>query len=448
MNLTSALLKRILETGDFDTWSNVRKHYLPSEYHALYATIDKHCEIKHALPTFEELKLGVRDAQTRAKLFAVESIEVDADPVLLLDYVKNEYTQREILTQLEDYVEKSIAFETAEESIGHLHSIVTDVETKVDVKDPAETMERITLFESDEDLAKYVKLGLNTEYDNEIQFSPRDLIMIGGRRGAGKSVTCANLAVNMKNRGRSAIYFTIEMDSRSILQRCCSIDTGVPFSRLRIKNLSVSEWELVAKWWSDRREHSEYNYKQYLEDRDFDKLHLRLVREKLVASQIDVIYEPSLTMTKIQSEVDKRIARGDDIGLVVVDYLNKVKKSSFTNKPFDWIEQIEVATMLKENVAQAYEIPVVSPYQIDAGGEARFAKGILDPADAAFTMNTYSHSDACITFDCTKMRNAEMKGFTSEVDWSTLKIGPATALTPKQKEEASKKTDEEPNEAF
>ena len=55
-------------------------------------------------------------------------------------------------------------------------------------------MQRIELFEPEEDLAKYMKLGLNEEYDYEIQFSPRDLVMVGGRRGAGKSVICANIA--------------------------------------------------------------------------------------------------------------------------------------------------------------------------------------------------------------------------------------------------------------
>lgn len=446
MNLASALIKRIVETRDFDTWSNLRKHYLPVEYHSLFTVIDKHCEKQHSLPTFEELKLGIRDAQTRAKLFAIEVIEVDAEPSILLDYLKNEFTQREILTQLEFYIDKSIAFESAEESIDHLHQIIIDVETKVDVRDPGETMERITLFESDEELSRYIKLGLNAEYDISFQFSPRDLILIGGRRGAGKSVTCANMAVNVKNSGASALYFTIEMDSRNILQRCCSIDTGLPFGRLRNKSLSVDEWEVVAKWWCDRREHGDYHYKLYLEHRDFDKLHNGLIRETLVPNQIDVIYDPGLTLPKIQSEVDKRVSRGDNIGLIVVDYINKVRKSAMTSKPYDWTEQIDVAVGLKEKIAQEYDIPVVSPYQIDATGEARFAKGILDAADAAFVMDTHSKSDACITFECTKMRNAEEKGFTSTVDWATLKIGPESAKTPKEKEAEAKKSKEEPNE--
>ena len=39
-----------------------------------------------------------------------------------------------------------------------------------------------------------------------------------------------------------------------------------------------------------------------------------------------------------------------------------------------------------------------------------------------------------MTFECKKMRNGPIEDFSSEVDWRTLKVGPASTLTPKQKE--------------
>ena len=75
---------------------------------------------------------------------------------------------------------------------------------------------------------------------------------------------------------------------------------------------------------------------------------------------------------------------------------------------------------------------VFSPYQTDATGEARFAKGILDAADAAFTLETWDQEDDCITFNCTEMSSASKKSFTSTMDWETLKIRTETALTPKE----------------
>jgi hypothetical protein len=94
-------------------------------------------------------------------------------------------------------------------------------------------------------------------------------------------------------------------------------------------------------------------------------------------------------------------------------------------------------------MAQEYECTVFSPYQTDATGEARFAKGILDAADAAYALETWDQEDECITFNCVKMRAASMKSFSSVMDWETLKMGPDTALTPKEREASSHKTDED-----
>jgi len=398
------------------------------------------------MPSIEDLKLEIRDSNTREKLYAVEAVKVDVEPYMLLQYLKNEYTQKEILTSLEDYVENSVAFEDAQESVDHLHQIVLDIEDKVDLEEPQESMQRIELFEPEEDLEKYIPLGLNEEYDLDIQFSPRDLVMVGGKRGAGKSVICANIANNVYESGKSVIYFTIEMDSRSILQRCCAIATEVPFSRLRTKNLSVTEWEKVAGWWANRFVNGQDRLKEYKQHRDFEKFHqeLKTTCEILPTQQLNVVYDPSLTLAKIRAELDKKV-KAMNVGVIIVDYMNQVKRSNLpsrTGGQYDWTEQIEVSKALK-SMAQEYDCTVFSPYQTDASGEARFAKGILDAADAAYTLETYDHEDGCLTLNCVKMRSASMKSFTSTVDWESLKIGPETALTPQEKDDSTHKTGED-----
>lgn len=444
MNIASALIKQVITLRDFETWSYLRKEYLPAEYHTLHKIIDKHCENYHQLPSFDDLKLEIRHAQTQEKVYAIEAVDIDIDPSVLLQYLKNEYTQKEILNSLENYIDNSVLFADAEESVQELHQIVLDIEDKVDLETPTESMQRITLFEAEEEIGKYVGLGLNTEYDHEIKFSPRDLVLVGGRRGAGKSLTCANIANSVFESGRSAIYFTIEMDSRSILQRICSIATGVPYSRLRTKNLSVTEWEKVAAWWANRFQRGEERLQEYRQNRNFEEFHHSLTtkHELLPTQQLDVIYDPSLTLSKIRAELDKKV-KTINPGIIIVDYINQVKRSNLPSRggQYDWTEQIEVSKALKA-MAQEYECTIFSPYQTDATGEARFAKGILDAADAAYALETWEQEDACMTFNCVKMRSASMRSFTSTVDWETLKIGPETALTPKEKEGSSHKTDE------
>jgi replicative DNA helicase len=451
LNLASALIKQVLVEQDFETWAGLRQRYLPAEYHTLFKVIDSHCEHFHMLPSIEDLKYELRDAKTRDKLYAIESVEVDADPYQLLQYLKNEYTQKEIFTDLEDFVDNSVAFENAEEAVEHLHQIVIDIGDKVELEMPQESMQRIALFEDDLELDRYLSLGLNTDYDNEIQFSPRDLVLIGGKRGAGKSIVCTNIADGVYNNGKSVIHFTIEMDSRDILQRACSVAIGIPYSRLRTKNLSVTEWEKVAHWWASRFLRGQEKLKEYREHRDFDQFHYNLTNQcdLLPTQQLDVVYDPSLTLAKIRAELDKKVKSKLDVGVVIVDYINQVKRSALPNKggQYDWTEQIEVAKALK-TMAQDYNTTVVSPYQIDASGEARFAKGILDSADAAFTIEPYEQEDECISLNCVKMRSGPMRSFTSTMDWSTLKIGPDSAETPKEKEENTHGTGEEVNDVF
>ncbi len=451
MNLTSALLKQIITQEDFDTWSNLRENYLPSEYQTLYRVMSTHVKNFTQLPTFEDLKLSIRDRKLQEKVFAVEAVDVDVDAWILLEYLKNEYAQIEILDELDSFIEKTVAISAAEENVEALQQIVLDIGERVDLKPPEEDMSVINLFESEDEIKKYLPLGLNQDYDQKLKFSPRDLVLVGGRRGAGKTFTCVNIASNVYDQGRSSIYFTIEMDSRSILQRMCSVGTGVPVSRLLTRNLAESEWNQVAAWWAGRFEGGDSLLPEYYKSRDFDDLHSKLTKLKLTRDrQLDVIYDPALSLSRIRTELESRVSQ-TNVGVIIVDYLNQVRRHNAPSKTgqYDWTEQIEVSKTLK-SIAQEYEVPVFSPYQTDNTGEARFAKGILDAADAAFTIETWEQDDNCITFNCTKMRSARMEGFTSTMDWDTLKIGPESTLNPKEKDEvkSSMATGEEIHEAI
>lgn len=435
MNLASVLLKSIIANCDMDTWAASQKHYFPVEFSPVWDYLDSYVSTHSTLPSFPAANLAIRDANLRERFFALEKVdEVDIDGKTLLEYLKNEFTQIEIMNQLEKYLTNSIAMESASENIEGLQNIVLEVEGKVDLKDVNEDMRRMPLFEPEESLIRNVSLGLNAEYDRLQTFGPTELVLIGGKKGAGKSVTCANIASSMYEAGNSVIYFTIEMTPRAIMQRCCSISTGIPQKALRTRNLSVKEWETLAEWWSGRYEDGEKALRKYLSHRDFDKYHTELIAKPLREKQIDIVYAPSLSLGSIRTELDKKMARLKP-RVILVDYINQVKRSSIPNRmgQYDWTEQIEVSKALK-TFAQDYDVLMVSPYQIDTTGEARFAKGILDAADAAFTLETYYNKDRVkeniITFECAKMRNAEEKNFTSIADWDSLKFGPESASIP------------------
>ena len=435
MTLASALLHQILSNSEISVWTELKELYLPSEYKSLWKIINSHVDRYGNLPSFEDLKYEIRDSKLQEMVYAIESVETEIDAMTLLDYQKNEFTQNEILSQIDSFVDETIAFSTAEENLDSLQEIVVEVSEKVDTTPPHENMSKIELFDPEEEIGKFVTLGLNQEYDLDFSFSPKDLVLVGGRRGAGKSITCANLANNIYEKGRSALYFTIEMDSRQILQRICALGANVPVNRLQRKNLSQDEWNRVAKWWCNRYQGSEDLLTDFYSHRNFDELHSKLIRNPLREDkQIEIVYDPTLTIGKIDAVLKTKMNQLPDVGIIIVDYLNQVKRSLASGRQYEWTEQIEVSKTLK-SMAQEYETMVFSPYQTDATGEARFAKGILDAADAAYSLNAWSQEDSCMTFSCQKMRSAQMRDFTSEMDWETLRIGPTSVMNPEERQE-------------
>ena len=325
------------------------------EYRKIWKIVDKHVHKYHALPTFEDLKLEIRSRELQEKVFAIETVETDVPSELLLDYLKNQFTQNEILHRVENFVENQIAIGDARENIDLLQEIVVQVEDQVETSDDNESMETIELFDSEEDLAKFLPLGLNQEYDLDYTFSPKDLVVIGGQRGGGKSFTCCNVAVAAQQKQKSVLYFTIEMDSRQILQRVCAIATGVPTNRVKTKNLSPLEWDKVAEWWADRFDNGGEALTNYKGHRDFDKFHYELTRNPLADNpQIDVFYDPALTVAKVISTVRQKQAQLPDLGMVIVDYLNQVRRHNAPGRSgqYDWTEQIEISKSLKTTRAR------------------------------------------------------------------------------------------------
>ena len=438
MTLESALLKQLLANGDFETWNGLKEHYFPEgEYRKLWRIVDKHVHKYNDLPSFEDLKLEVRSRDLQEKIYAIETVETDVPSIILLDYLRNQFTQSEILSKIENFVDTQVAISDARENIDLLQEIVVQVEDSVDTNDDNESMETVELFDNEEDLAKFLPLGLNQEYDLDYTFSPKDLVVVGGMRGGGKSFTCCNIAAAALEKNKSALYFTIEMDTRQIMQRICAIATGVPTNRIKTRNLSPMEWDKVAGWWANRFNNGEEALANYKSHQDFDKFHYELTRNRLADKpQVDVHYDPSLTLAKIISVVRQKSAQMPDLGIVIVDYLNQVRRHNAPNRSgqYDWTEQIEISKGLK-SLAQESKVLVLSAFQTNEKGEARFSKGILDAVDAAYSIQHWGEEEPCIKFKCDKMRSGKAESFVSELNWETLKIGPHTALDPDEKAE-------------
>lgn len=432
MSLAGALINRVILESNLDTWANLKERYLPQEFKKIYAIISGHVDKNHKLPTFEELRFEVRDQSTLDKISLIEKEEVDAESILLLDYLKGEFTQKELLLGLDKFIDESMTHASAEETIQSIYEIISKVESKVELVKPKDDIAKIELFDTDEEMEGNLRLGLNDEYDDKHQFPSDSLITIGGYRGGGKSIICNNIAQYQVEQGNSVIKFTIEMNLRQELQRMCSIATGIPHFKLRYKELSALEWDQVARWWASRYLNGDDIYEQvYLKTHDFQAFHKALIQNRLALPIVDIVHTPELTLAKFKAETLKRLNKyGDSVSCIIVDYMNKMKVSDYSTDKFDWKDQLMVSDGLK-TFAEDINKPIISPIQIKADGSIKYAGDILVPVDAHFSL---VKGDAWMQFDCTKNRHMEETGFISDMDWMTLKCGPGTAIVEQEGE--------------
>jgi replicative DNA helicase len=298
------------------------------------------------------------------------------------------------------------------------------------------------LFRHPEELEKQrVYLGLNNTFDAVLGGVARqEFILIGGKRGSGKSITSSNIFINQYETGYSSIYFSIEMTAYEVMERNLSILANVDLQRLKQNKLTDDEVLKVVKARAGMFQDSQETVSEFLQHRDRFRFEETLVRNHKLKddNQMIIVDDRDLTISSIDLHIGKAKAKfGEKLQVVVVDYLNQIVIEG--SDMYDWKPQIEVSKKLK-NLARKYEVVVVSPYQIDASGEARFAKGILDAADIALVMEAHDKSTNAISFETTKIRGGKEMKFTCPIDWETLRISPQSIDRPEQKETVKRAT--------
>lgn len=306
-------------------------------------------------------------------------------------------------------------------------------------------MNEIAVFVRPEEIAKNrVHLGINNTFDSVLGGVARqELILIGGKRGSGKSISCSNLQVNQYEMGKTSLYFTIEMEAHETLHRNVSILANVNHMNLKNNTLTDEEVLAVVKARAGMFIDAEPYVHEFLKARDRYKFEEDIMRScTLKEAQMIIIDDRALTITSLDLHIGKAKAKfGDELTLVVVDYLNQIVVeggSGTSSEQFDWKPQIVISKKLKE-LARKHDVAIVSPYQIDENGKTRFAQGILDAADIAILMDAHSKEDNAISMETTKIRGAKDMKFTSPINWDSLRISPQSIERPSTPEKAKDK---------
>jgi archaellum biogenesis ATPase FlaH len=444
-DIGAIVLNRLVKTKSLDAWARIKLQFLDSSYSSVYSAINKYYNNYNCIPNFEDLELFVRGGPVLRSIAALKELEVseDLDLDFAIDTLIDTYTQNETLKLLDKFVD-NITLMSTQEVKDSLASISMYLDEKTHTSESICTMNSIAIFEEAQN-QEHIRLstGLNNTFDAELGVYRQELVLVGGKRGAGKSIVCANLVANQYEMGNTAAYFTIEMTAKETFEREMSILAGVNHVNLRQNNLTYEEKIRLAKVRTQMFQDGDDLYLQFLEDKDLIGLERKLNMTKHLKpdNQFIIIDDRELSIASIDLHLQKLKAQfGDKLTIVAVDYLNQIIIPGNPHSMYEWTSQIFISKKLKE-LARKYDVMIVSPFQIDDEGQTRFAKGILDAPDLAVNLDTHEKSDNIISFNMTKIRGGPPLDFTSVMDWDTLRIIPQDGVAPKKKAKKSKEPD-------
>jgi len=433
IDLQKIALRRLLDTQSNDLYSKLLNQYFTGTNSIIYDKIKSFYKANTRLPSTDEFLALRKDALLQDylenQIFSEDnSCEGLQDEFLVLQ-LQDYYIREETITFMDkviDELENLEKVEIVDKFQNHLLHLNKAIPHDDELYDVAE----LDFFPNEEDFKIYPS-GLSHEFDGvNGGFATQELILLGGRRGSGKSIISLNLALNRFLQGNTVSFFTIEMRYKEVYDRVLSIISEVPFLDIFRNQLTDSQKIKIAQAkFNTFYEDSDLvkNLLGELErDRNFKKFEQRVKAEKppLKEHRLFMIDDEGLTLNRIDHYNNMFSSKYPNYNMAVVDYINIIKHEDQK----DWKTQITIADSLKSQ-SRKYDLTMISPYQIDASGEARFAKGILDSADRSFNFfpppeNEDRSLNNKITIHTTKMRNGKHMSFDVLMDWSCVKINP------------------------
>ena len=442
IDLQKLTLRRLLDTQSNDLYSKLLGQYFTGINSVLYDKVKSFYKANTRLPSTDEILALRKDIGLQEyienQICDEENVNNLIQDEFLIAQLQDFYIRDETIDFMDKFVDQLEDLEKVEivdKFQNHLLKLNQAIPHDDELYDVAE----LEFFPSEDDFKIYPS-GLSAEFDAiNGGFATQELVMLGGRRGSGKSIISLNLALNRFLQGNTVAFFTIEMRYKEVYDRVLSIISGVPFLDIFRNQLSDMQKITLAKAKfenfyqpSDKIEGLIKELEYTKDFKNFEK-RVKIEQPDLKEHRLFMIDDESLTLNRIDHYCNMFSSKYPDFNMAVVDYINIVKHENQK----DWQPQIVIADNLK-SLSRKYDLTMISPYQIDATGEARFAKGILDSADRSFNFFPPAEGDnreleSKISIHTTKMRNGKHMSFDVMMDWSCVKIDPNSSASINEK---------------
>lgn len=428
VDIQKAAIRRLLDSQNTDLYNKLGHKFFSDSNLLLFRSIQNFYETYTRIPSAQEF-IEYQKSQSNREYLDTHIMSSEAEaPYMTSDFLSNQlqdwYLREETIKWLGQFIDQLENLEGTEiidkvqSHVLQLHQFLPEGEELFDVAnlDPLHENVGFTMYSS----------GLSNEYDAvNGGFALQELIMFGGRRGSGKSIITLNAALHQFLTNQNSVaFFSIEMRYIEVYYRLMSMISGVPFMKFMKQELTHQDKLTVAK----ARINTFFEYSDEVpkileafdKDEDHVKLNINLKKLQYKPKRFHIIDDVNLTIPRIDHYLNV-LTNKYNVKASVVDYLNIIK----TEDRMDWKSQIGLADSLKV-LSRKYDQMLMSPYQIDQTGEARFAKGVLDSADRSFRFTPADLDDDpdILPFEITKIRNGKSMKFPVYINWECLKVLP------------------------
>lgn len=174
-----------------------------------------------------------------------------------------------------------------------------------------------------------------------------ELIVIAGRPSMGKTSLCLNIAENIAvNAKKSVLIFSLEAKGSKIIQRLLATNAKIDNSKLRSGHMQTEDW-----------------------------LKLTESIKALANAPITIEEKKDLSFDDIEKAVRSFIEENDDLGLVIIDYMQLIK----IDKNKDRVQAFSQLSRDLKMLAMNFDIPVIVASQLSRNLETRLNKKPLLP---------------------------------------------------------------------
>lgn len=172
-------------------------------------------------------------------------------------------------------------------------------------------------------------------------FQKSDLIIIAGRPSMGKTALSLNIALNCIKISRVPILFcSLEMSKEQILYRLLSSETGINQMQLRSGKLTSNDW-------------------------------IKLNKVMRIISKLPFFIDDTsnLSTQEIRSKIKTIILEQNQIGLVIIDYLQLMQGLNF--KQANRVQELSQITRDLKGLAREFNVPIIALSQLSRNVDNR-----------------------------------------------------------------------------